>query len=107
MELKWHRLWEMEMEKGMRRGASIFRGEGGGGRGGSTAPEVDDAVKSGTAAREAEDGRWHLDVEDDKKIGSVGRMHGWVEILTGSVKNMAESMRWAKKIGEGILTGQN
>jgi hypothetical protein len=34
-------------------------------------------------------------------------MHGWTELLTGSEKNMAESLRWARKIGEEILMGQN
>jgi hypothetical protein len=37
----------------------------------------------------------------------VDRMHNWIEWLTGPKKHMPESMRWARKIKEGILTGQN
>jgi hypothetical protein len=43
-----------------------------------------------------------------KEIGSVGWMRGWVELLTGPAKkNMVESMRWDRKIGEGMLADQN
>jgi hypothetical protein len=35
----------------------------------------------------------------------MGRMRGWAELVTELTKkkNMTESMRWTRKIGEGIL----
>jgi hypothetical protein len=67
--------------------------------------EVDDTATSGASDGEAK-GDVYLEVEDD--LGSVGQMCGWAELLTELVKkNMTESIRWDRKIGERILTGQN
>jgi hypothetical protein len=34
-------------------------------------------------------------------------MCSWAKLLTEPAKNMVEGMRWARKIGEGILAGQS
>jgi hypothetical protein len=54
VELQWRRLQEMKTGKGRRWGATIFRGEGGRSRGGSTMLEADDTVKSGMATEDSE-----------------------------------------------------
>jgi hypothetical protein len=55
----------------------------------------------GRRHNEERHGGWHLEVEDDRR--KLGR---WTKLLTGPMKKMVESMRWARKIGEGILVGQ-
>jgi hypothetical protein len=40
--------------------------------------EVDDTVKSSTAAREAKGGSWHLEVEDDQR-----KLDWWTKYVVG------------------------
>jgi hypothetical protein len=54
------------------------------------------------ATREAEGDGWCLEVEDDqRKLGQ------WVELLTGPMKKYGWEYEMVKKVGEGIITGQN
>jgi hypothetical protein len=70
-------------------------------RGGSKVLEADNKTKSGTTA-----GVWRSKVIKENWVGELnawlGRTVDW-----GLWKNMAESMRWVRKIEEGILMGQN
>jgi hypothetical protein len=71
-------------------------------------PEADDTSKSDAVIGDAEGGGWCLKVKDDKrKLGQglnawLGQTADWA-----SEKNMVESMRWARKISEGIPVSQN
>jgi hypothetical protein len=54
------------------------------------------------AIGEAEGNGWCLEVEDDqRKLGQ------WIELLTGPMKKYGWKYEMAKKVGEGIITGQN
>jgi hypothetical protein len=68
VEPQWHRLREMETEKGRLWGVAIF-----GGKEGEEARRLHDvggAAKSDAAAGEAKGGGWHLEVEnDERKLG--------------------------------------
>jgi hypothetical protein len=71
-------------------------------------PEADDTSKSDTVIGDAEGGGWCLKVKDDKR--KLGRgLNAWLGQTAdwASEKNMAESMRWARKISEGIPVSQN
>jgi hypothetical protein len=71
-------------------------------------PEAYDTTKSGMAAEEAEGGGWLLEVEDDRR-----KLNRWPECVVepncwlGRRKNIFENMIWPRKIGEGIVVGQN
>jgi hypothetical protein len=71
----------MKTRKERRWGATIFRGREERRRGGSTVSEANDTMKSGAAVGEAEGSGWE--------------------------KYMSKSIRYVRKIREGILAGQN
>jgi hypothetical protein len=71
----------METRKGRRWGATIFGGREERRRGGSMVSEANDTMKSGAAIGEAEGSGWE--------------------------KYMSKSIRYARKIREGIMAGQN
>jgi hypothetical protein len=68
--------------------------------------EADDTVKTGVVTGEAQGDNWYLEVaEDHRKLGCwtnarLSRTADWTD-----KKNMAQSMRWGRKIEEGILVG--
>jgi hypothetical protein len=70
--------------------------------GGSTVLEVDDTVKSG-----AELGRLKAAVGVWRSKMTKGNWVIGPNCWLGQWKNMILSMRWARKIGEKILAGQN
>jgi hypothetical protein len=75
-------------------------------RGGATVPEADDTMKSGTVAREvAAADIWRSKMTKENCVAEPNARLNQTAICTR--KNMPESMRCVRKIGEGILTGQN
>jgi hypothetical protein len=80
------------------------------GGGGEAAPLCRRGMTQRIATRspwrlKAVDGVWRSKMKRNWVGGSnarLGRTADWV-----SEKNMAESIRWVRKIGEGILVGQN
>jgi hypothetical protein len=91
----------METRKGRRWGATIFGGEEG--------KEVrrHHGVEGERHNKEQCDS-WHLEFKHDQR-NWVGRMNARLAQTTDYAreKNMAESMRWDRKMEERILVGQN
>jgi hypothetical protein len=77
VELHWHRLREIEIEKGRQLGVAVF-----GGKEGEEARRLHGA-EGGRHSEERCNGRggrrWRLEVEDDQR-----KLNRWVECIVGS-----------------------